>query len=395
MRHLHGFDDIGHSLELLRDTNMYRRRRVVESPMGREIVVDSRRLLNFCSNDYLSLASDPRVVSAFREAASKWGVGSGASHLICGHTAVHEELEEHLAEFVQRPRALVYASGYAANVGVINALLTEGDHVFEDRLNHASLLDGGWISRAQFHWYTHSDINSLQSQILGESSSQSRNLIVSDGTFSMDGDFCLLEDLIELSSRHSTWLMIDDAHSMGVTGIDGVGTVDPRKYTSDSVHVLVGTFGKAFGTAGAFVAGSDDLIETMIQRSRNYIFTTAMPSAIAAATLCSLQIVQHEEWRRDRLRELVVRFRNGAEQLGLQLMPSTSPIQPLIVGLPEETLRISSSLEENGCLVTAIRPPTVPEGTSRLRITLTAGHTVNDIDKLLTALEQTVRLPPT
>lgn len=370
---------------------MYRQRRVVESPMGREIVVDSRRLLNFCSNDYLCLASDPRVVSAFREAANKWGVGSGASHLICGHTAVHEELEEHLAEFVQRPRALVYASGYAANVGVINALLTEGDHVFEDRLNHASLLDGGWISRAQFHWYAHSDVDSLESQILGESSSGSRKLIVSDGTFSMDGDFCLLKDLIDLSSRHSTWLMIDDAHSMGVTGIDGVGTVDPTKHTTDDVHVLIGTFGKAFGTAGAFVAGSDDLIETMIQRSRNYIFTTAMPSAIAAATLCSLHIVQQEGWRRDRLRELVLRFRRGAEQLGLQLMPSTSPIQPLIVGLPEETLRISRSLEERGCLVTAIRPPTVPDGTSRLRITLTAGHRVDDIDRLLTALEQTAR----
>ncbi|MCY3821656.1 MAG: 8-amino-7-oxononanoate synthase [Gammaproteobacteria bacterium] len=380
-----GFTDLQERLDSLRAHNMYRRRRNVGSRQGRAIRVDGRELLNFCSNDYLGLAGDERVAEALKESVGRWGVGTGASHLVCGHTEAHEELEATLAEFTGRPRALVYSSGYAANVGVINALLSVGDLVCEDRLNHASLLDGGWISRARFAWYGHLDCDDLDRQLATDAN---RKLVVSDGTFSMDGDRCRLDDLIAVARRRDAWVMIDDAHGMGVHGSGGVGLVDPARYTVDDVQVLVGTFGKAFGTSGAFVAGSEALIETLIQRSRNYIYTTAMPPAIAVATLASLAIAKAESWRRDRLVSLVERFRAGAADLEFVLPESASPIQPLIVGDPQATLDMSRALEERGCLCTTIRPPSVPEGTSRLRITLTAAHTDADVDQLIDALEE-------
>ena len=365
---------------------MYRTRRRLAGRQGREVVVDGRRLVNFCSNDYLGLAGDRQVAEALKQGVERWGVGSGASHLICGHTAAHTELEEAVAAFTGRPRALVFGSGYAANMGTINALLTVGDHVFEDRLNHASLLDGGWISRADFHWYGHGDTEDLCAQLEGVAVSNTRKLIVSDGTFSMDGDQCRLDDLVALAKRHRAWLHIDDAHGMGVYGPGGVGLVDPVRYGTDDVAVLVGTFGKAFGTAGAFVAGEDALIETLVQRARNYVFTTAMPSALAVATRASLALAQSEEWRREHLRALVARFRAGLEAAGFSPSESTSPIQPLVVGDPARALRLSRGLEDRGFLVGAIRPPTVPEGTSRLRVTLSAAHREDDVDRLLDAL---------
>ena len=379
-----GFSDLQERLDVLRARNMYRRRRNVGSRQGRKIRVEGRALLNFCSNDYLGLAGDARIAEALKSAASRWGVGAGASHLVCGHTEAHEELEQALAEFTGRPRALVYSSGYAANVGVINALLSVGDLVCEDRLNHASLLDGGWISRARFAWYDHLDCDDLDRQLDGDAN---RKLIVSDGTFSMDGDRCRLDDLIAVALRRDAWVMIDDAHGMGIHGPEGVGLVDPARYSVDDVPVLIGTLGKAFGTSGAFVAGSEALVETLIQRSRNYIYTTAMPPAIAVATLASLAIARAETWRRDRLEALIGRFRDGALRRGFTLPQSASPIQPLIVGDPQAALDMSRGLEERGCLCTAIRPPSVPEGTSRLRITFTAAHSDADVDCLLGALE--------
>ncbi len=354
--------------------------------MDREVEVDGHRLLNFCSNDYLGLASDSRVRAAFKAGVERWGVGSGSSHLICGHSSIHEELEEALADFTGRERSLVYSSGYAANVGVINALLSLGDFVFEDRLNHASLLDGGWLSRATFRWFTHLDTEELDSQFKAVSKSPTRKLIVSDGTFSMDGDFCDLDSLIEVAESHSAWLMIDDAHGIGVVGNQGRGIVNPDSYSSREVHILIGTFGKALGTSGAFVAGDRPLIETLIQRSRNYIFTTAMPSAIAAATIASLNIARREEWRRERISQLIMRFRNGINHLGFSLTNSLTAIQPIIIGEPERAVSMSRELEAQGFLVTPIRPPTVPKGTSRLRITLTASHTESDVDRLIEAL---------
>ena len=384
--HAQGFDDIHRYLDGLRARNLYRRRRTLDSPQGREVVVDGRRLLNFCSNDYLGLAGDPRVREAFKAAIARWGTGAGASHLVCGHTAAHEALELALAEFTGRPRTLLYSSGYGANVGVINALLSRGDFVFEDRLNHASLLDGGRISQASFIWFDHLDTVHLERELDTVADATGRKLIGSDGTFSMDGDQCLLDDTIAIAKRHRAWIMIDDAHGMGVHGQHGVGLVDPQRYSTDEVPVLIGTLGKAFGTSGAFVAGDEGLIETLIQRSRNYIYTTAMPSALAAATLASLEIARAEEWRREHLARLIDRFRTGASTIGFSVMPSVSPIQPLVVGDPARALAMSGALEERGFLITAIRPPTVPEGTSRLRITLTAAHEASDIDHLLEAL---------
>ena len=385
-RHPHGFDDLERRLDDLRGRDMYRTRRTLESPQGREVVVDGRRLVNFCSNDYLGLAGDPRLAEAFERGIARWGTGTGASHLVCGHTSAHEELEEALAAFTGRPRALLHGSGYAANVGVVNALLSVGDFVFEDRLNHASLLDGGWISRAGFSWFEHRDVADLGRKLAQVDGEPTRKLIVSDGTFSMDGDPCPLDELVAAANRHGAWTMIDDAHGMGVHGANGVGLVDPARYSTTDVPVLVGTLGKAFGTSGAFVAGDEPLIETLIQRSRNYIFTTAMPSALAVATLESLEIATVETWRREHLAALIARFRAGARALGLALMPSPSPIQPLVVGDPARALAMSRTLERQGLLIGAIRPPTVPEGTSRLRVTLTAAHQPADVDRLLDAL---------
>lgn len=365
---------------------MYRVRRNLEGPQGREVTLEGRTFLNFSSNDYLGLAGEARVAEAFKGGIDRWGTGTGASHLICGHTAAHEELEEALAALTGRPRALLYGSGYAANVGVINALLSVGDFVLQDRLNHASLLDGGWISRATFSWFEHRDSADLEAKLAAIDDEPTRKLIVSDGTFSMDGDMCRLDELLASSARHRAWVLIDDAHGMGVHGPKGVGLVDPSLYSTADVPVLVGTLGKAFGTAGAFVAGEDALIETLIQRSRNYIFTTAMPSALAVATMKSLEIAMAEDWRREHLVALIDRFRDGTRDLGFDLMPSTSPIQPLIVGDPARALSLSRALLQRGLLIGAIRPPTVPEGTSRLRVTLTAAHRVADVDRLLEAL---------
>jgi 8-amino-7-oxononanoate synthase len=384
---LAAFDDLTTTLGALDKRQLYRRRRVVETPPGREIAVGGRALLNFCSNDYLGLAADPRVRAAFKAGVDRWGAGAGASHLVSGHTTAHEELEEALADFTGRPRALLFGSGYAANLGTIKALLGPGDHVFEDRLNHASLLDGGWLSRAHFNWFAHADSADLEAQLAGCGASPRRKLIVSDGTFSMDGDVCPLPELVAAAQRHDAWLMIDDAHGCGVHGRGGCGVVDPAIHGISDVPVFVGTLGKAFGTAGAFVAGSEALVETLIQRARNYIYTTALPSAVAVATLESLRIARAEEWRRDRLRELIERFRAGAAQLGLRLLSSATPIQPVIVGESGTAMALSAALESCGVLVPAIRPPTVPAGTARLRVTFSAVHEVADVDRLLGALE--------
>ena len=388
---LTAFDDIPATLAALGKKDLYRHRRVVESPAGRELVVGGRRLLNFCSNDYLGLAADPRVTAAFKAGADRWGVGSGASHLVSGHTAAHAELELALAELTGRPRALLFGSGYAANVGAISTLLGQRDHVFQDRLNHASLLDGGWLSGAGFEWYAHADTADLAARLDAHGPSSRRKLIVSDGTFSMDGDLCPLEQLIALAKRHGAWLMIDDAHGIGVHGAQGCGVVDPARHDCTDVPVLVGTLGKAFGTAGAFVAGSEALVEMLIQRARHYIYTTAMPAALAAATLESLRIARVEEWRRTRLAEHVARFRQGAARLGLQLLPSQTPIQPLVIGASGRTLALGAALEARGVLVGVIRTPTVPAGTARLRITFSALHQPADVDQLLAALAEAAR----
>jgi 8-amino-7-oxononanoate synthase len=388
-----GFSNLRNRLAKLRQRDLYRRRRIVAGPQGPTLNVDGRDLLNFCSNDYLGLAGDARIREAFKAGVDQWGSGAGASHLVSGHTAAHHALEEALAEFTGRQKALLFSSGYAANLGVINALLGVPDHVIEDRLNHASLLDGGRLSRAGFHRFEHLDMADMEAQLLGtvapdDRPDSHRRLIVSDGTFSMDGDLCPLADMVPVARRHGAWIMIDDAHGFGVYGDGGRGLVDPRTYSSEDVPVLMATLGKGLGTFGAFVAGDEALIETLIQRARTYIYTTALPAAVAVATLKSLEIVSAEEWRRDQLRDLVAHFREGAAAAGIPLLESGTPIQPIMVGDPGRALELSAGLEARGMLVTAIRPPTVPVGTSRLRVTLTAAHENADVDRLLEALAE-------
>ncbi len=384
-----GYDDIPAQLQKRREDNLYRERRTAQGPQSRTIRVDGRDYLNFCSNDYLGLANDDRIKQALIDGATEWGVGSGASHLVCGHTEVHHALEAALAEFTGRPRALLFSSGYAANLGVLNGLLGPGDSVFEDKLNHASLLDGGLLSRANFKRFRHRDYGHLMTQLEQAADSDGRKLLVSDGVFSMDGDICDLNALISASQQHSAWVMIDDAHGMGVLGEQGRGTVPAEQ--SDNVQVLMGTLGKAFGTQGAFVAGSDDLIETLIQQARTFIYTTALPPAIAVATAASLAIVREEQWRRDKLQELIGQFRNGAEAIGLNLLPSDTPIQPVLMTSETHALETAQQLEAMGILVVAIRPPTVPAGSSRLRITLTANHSADDVRTLLESLSKALQ----
>ncbi len=371
-----------------RQNKQYRRPRIAGSAQQPHMHIDGKPVLAFCNNDYLGLANHPQIIKAFQDAAHQYGVGSGAAHLITGHSKPHQELEEALAAFTGRDRALLFSTGYMANLGVVSALMQRGDVVYQDKLNHASLLDAGRLSDARLLRYAHNDIDHLAKRMAKQESGQS--MIVADGVFSMDGDVAPIRELAGLASTNDSWLMIDDAHGLGVLGEHGAGLVEQEQLGQDDVHVLMGTLGKGFGTSGAFVAGSRELIEYLIQTARTYVYTTAQPPAIAAATLASLQLVQTENWRREHLGNLIKQFREGAVQLGLTLMKSQTPIQPVIIGDSGEALAIAEQLEKRGILVTAIRPPTVPANTARLRVTLSAAHTEEDVDKLLEALGKTL-----
>jgi 8-amino-7-oxononanoate synthase len=373
-------------LSRLRAQRLYRSRRVVAGPQGVQPVIDGRRMLAFCSNDYLGLANHPAVIAALHEGAGRYGVGSGAAHLVSGHSEAHERLEDELAAFVGRPRALLFSTGYMANVGVIAALAGRGEQILADRLSHASLIDGARLSDARLRRYRHRDIAHLDSLCATGGTA----LIVTDGVFSMDGDLAPLPALARSARHAGARLMLDDAHGLGVIGEGGRGTLAHFGLDATDVPILIGTLGKAFGTFGAFVAGSDALIELLIQRARSYIYTTALPPAVAHATSAALALAIDEQWRRDHLQAMVQRFRTGAGQLGLALADSRTPIQPLLAGTARLALDWSQFLEDNGILVTAIRPPTVPRGSARLRITLSAAHRAEDIDRLLDVL---ARLP--
>jgi len=380
--------DLKSELERRQAACLYRRRRHVEGAPGPRMSLDGRPVIAFCTNDYLGLARHPRVVAAFQRGAEVYGVGSGSAHLVAGHGPAHEALEEELADFLGRPRALLFSTGYMANLGVIQALAGPGDPVFEDKLNHASLIDGALLARARLRRYPHADMAALRRQVQGHITTEgtATALIATDGVFSMDGDLAPLPELAALARAAGAWLLVDDAHGIGVLGREGRGCLDHFGLGMEEVPILVGTLGKALGTFGAFVAGEDDLIETLIQSARSYIYTTAPPPALAAATRASLALARREEWRRERLRELIGGFRAGAAQLGLPLLPSPTPIQPLLAGSAERALAWSQTLESRGLLVTAIRPPTVPLGSARLRITLSALHSDQDLDMLLEAL---------
>jgi len=377
---------LAEGLERQRQARRDRARRIVEqkSGSGTRVALDGREYLAFCSNDYLGLAGHAGIVEAFAAGAREWGVGSGASHLVSGHTREHHALEEELAAVTRRDRALLFSTGYMANLAIVTTLVGRGGHVLEDRLNHASLIDAGLASGARFSRYAHAEAGALRSRLakLGGR----RALVATDGVFSMDGDVAPLRELVGACRAHEAVLVVDDAHGFGVLGAGGRGSVELAGLGSDEVPVLMCTLGKAIGTFGAFVAGSDALIETLVQRARAYIYTTALPPAIAAATRAALRVLEEEPWRRTTVLEHAAAFRSEALGLGLRLAPSASPIQPVLIGSEDAALEASAALLEAGLLVPAIRPPTVPAGSSRLRITFSAEHTASEVHRLLDAL---------
>jgi 8-amino-7-oxononanoate synthase len=383
--------DLAAALAQLGREHLRRVRRTVEefAELGNRVAttVDGRQLIDFSSNDYLGLARHPAVAAAMAECAQHSGAGSGASHLVTGHGIEHARLEEELAAFTGRERALLFSTGYMANLAVVSTLAGRGESVLLDRLSHASLIDGALLSGARFKRYAHADAAAAESALA--SSEGAVAVVATDGVFSMDGDVAPLDALARASRAHDAWLVVDDAHGLGVLGASGRGAVEYYGLDTEAVPVLVGTLGKAFGSFGAFVAGSHDLIEFLMQRARSYIYTTALPQPVAAATRKALEIAQRETWRRERVLALTARFRAGAANVGVRLTESpATPIQPIVIGSAEAALDAQQELLAAGFCVIAIRPPTVPRGSSRLRITLSAAHTEAQVDRLVEALSR-------
>lgn len=374
-------------LQNIQAQGRFRSLREINSPQGPTVRVGNRALLNFCSNDYLGMANDKRLIKAMRQAAEEYGAGSGASPLICGRSIAHHDLEQQVARFTGRDRALVFATGYMANLAVATALGPgRAGTVFADRLNHASLYDGAVLSRARLVRYRHSDASALASALAGRK--RPWNLVLTDAVFSMDGDIAPLPEIAASCKQHQALLAVDDAHGFGVLGKNGRGTLSLCDLGQEEAPILIVTFGKALGVAGACVTGKAEAIEMLVQKARPYIYSTAMPAALAATASASLKIVQDEESRRERLRHLINFFRSGARQRGLPVRDSTTPIQPLIIGNDMEAVRVSEELLHRDVLVAAIRPPTVPVNSSRLRITLTAAHTEAQVLRLLESLTE-------
>lgn len=368
-----------------------RRRRCVETPCTPEVRVLGEHRLAFASNDYLGLANDPRLVAAVATKAAHWGVGAGASHLVSGHLALHEALESRLAAFVGCDRALYFSSGYMANTGIIPAMLGRGDAVFADRLNHASLVDGALLSRAELHRYPHNDLATLDT-LLKRHPGRNR-LIATDAVFSMDGDIAPLPDLLALARRHQAWLLVDDAHGFGVLGPQGRGSVVHFGLADERI-LYMGTLGKAAGVGGAFVAGHAIVVEWLLQKARTYTFTTASSPLLAGALLASIDAIEDGDDLRARLFALIRQFRAELDLKRWRLSPSKTPIQPVVIGSNAEALAVSAALDREGLWVPAIRPPTVPQGSARLRVSLTAAHTPEQVSRLAGALNRLERELP-
>ncbi len=375
--------DLAAELNALEGQGLRRRRRVLESAQGAHVRVDGREVLSFCSNDYLGLAADARIAEAAIASVRRDGVGAGASHLVSGHHSTHEQLESVLAEFVGVPRAVLFSSGYLANLAVVGVLAGRSSEIFADRLNHASLNDAMILARAKCRRYAHCDLEALEA-LLKQSQAMDK-IVLTDSVFSMDGDIAPLREIAQLCERRGAWLVVDDAHGFGVLGADGAGALS--HFGLRGAHIAyVGTLGKAAGVSGAFVAGSALLGDMLIQRARSYVYTTASPPALAAALLKSVELIRTEGWRRARLADLVARLRSGLKLHRWHLSASNTAIQPLIVGDNADTVRLSALLEARAILVPAIRPPTVPKGSARLRISLSAAHADADVDTLIEAL---------
>lgn len=375
--------DFSADIRVLEEQTLRRRLRVVESACSPEVVIDGRAVTAFCSNDYLGLASDPELVEAAVDGARRYGVGAGASHLISGHMTAHAALEARLAKFVGMDRALYFTSGYLANLAVLPTLVGPGDEIFSDQLNHASLIDAARLAKAGLHIYPHVDLAAL-GDLLARSAAR-RKIVVTDAVFSMDGDLAPLADILALCERYDAWLLTDDAHGFGVLGEGGRGSLNHFGLASPHL-IYMGTLGKAAGVSGAFVAGTENLIEWLLQRARSYIFTTASPPLLAHTLIKSLELIERGDQRRRHLAELVARLKQALVFKRWRLFPSDTAIQPLIIGANDETIAVAQALFERGLWVPGIRPPTVPQGTSRLRITLSASHTAEHVDRLAAAL---------
>lgn len=378
------FDPIS-ELAAIETKGLYRRRLVTDTPQSIWAQLGNERLLSFCSNDYLGLANHPQVVAALQAGARQYGVGAGASHLVSGHSRAHHALEEELAHYVGSERTLLFSTGYMANIGIVSALAGRHTPIVEDRLNHASLIDAARLARSPVKRFAHGDLAQLRATLtrLGRPA-----LITTDAVFSMDGDIAALPAQAAIAREHGARVLVDEAHSFGVLGPNGAGALAHYDLKPGIPFIMMGTLGKAMGTFGAFVAAEAALIELLIQRARTYTYTTALPPAIAEATRASLRIAYAESWRRDRLALLVERFRRGAQALGLRLGPGNTPIQPVILGETQAAVRASAALRARGILIPAIRPPTVPASAARLRITFSALHEEDHVDRLLDALSQ-------
>ena len=370
-------------LRKLEAHGLLRRRRILESAQGTRVRLDGREFLSFCSNDYLGLAADPRLADALIAGVRECGVGAGASHLLSGHHRAHQMLEERLAAFTGFPRALYFSSGHLANLAAVTTLAPRDAEIFADRLNHASLNDGMLLARARFRRYAHLDLDSLERML--SRSRAARRVVITDAVFSMDGDVAPLDRLAALCERHGAWLLIDDAHGFGVLGPQGRGSAAAHAVSGSRV-MYVGTLGKAAGVSGAFVAADAQVVELLIQRARAYVYTTASPPALARALIASIDLIEHEEWRRQKLFSHVARFRQVAAAGAFALLPSEHAIQPVMIGAAAQALAVSARLEQSGILAPAIRPPTVPQGGARLRVSLSAAHAPEDIERLASAL---------
>lgn len=379
------FTELHNELNERAAQGLLRRRPTLHSPQSPHISEDGKEYLSFCSNDYLGLANHPQLIAALQQGAQQWGGGAGAAHLVSGHFDPHQQLEQRLAAFVCKPAALLFSTGYMANLGMVQALAGKDDTVFADKLNHASLNEAMLLSRANVRRYRHSDMAQL-GRLMAETRG-GRKLVVTDAVFSMDGDIALLPELLAQCEQHDAWLLVDDAHGFGVLGEQGRGSLSHFELNSPRI-IYMATLGKAAGVFGAFVAAEQIVIDTLINHARSYVYTTATPPALSVALMQGLQLIEQGDALRAHLHQLIAKLRAGLNDLPWPLMPSDTAIQPLLIGDNRQALALSEGLRERGIRVAAIRPPTVPQDTARLRITLSAAHTTADVTRLIEALHE-------
>jgi 8-amino-7-oxononanoate synthase len=372
-------------LEQRKVDGLLRQRRLLDSPQAEHIVANQKPFLSFCSNDYLGLANHPELIAAMQKAAGDSGVGSGASNLITGHHRYHDSLEKQLARFVDLPAALLFSTGYMANIGVIGALMGRGDAVFADKLNHACLNDGAYFSYADFHRYPHNDVAALEKLL--QASKARHKMIAADAVFSMDGDIAPIPEYLALCEKYDAYLYLDDAHGFGVLGEHGQGSLNHFNIKSPRIIVMA-TLGKAAGVAGAFVAGEQVVIDYLIQKAKSYVYSTPAPPALSATLSASVQLIEQGDHLRANLYTLIAYLKENLKLKKWKLLESDTAVQPLIIGGNEESLAVSDYLQTHGILVPAIRPPTVPTGTARLRISLSAAHSLDDVKQLVAAIHQ-------